>query len=221
MRLPLDKFMTGAILLAISFGCTTTFPNQSSSANVTATPTPTATQTSYNSTTNRPATKTDTISIEGEKVPVTLRLYDQYSNLFTTYFPEKDFLVEGVSSGEGTGVKFTANFGGNRNDNAYVQVSFLNDFQTLERLRNFVNGKNGLIASNRWQLGESTQKVGYAWAIERIAFRQGNNIVGNLYLGQQNGRVFYVITHYPVEYGDGFPPRADLILKNLQVAVNQ
>lgn len=220
MHLQLMNFMTGAILLATSFGCTTTFHNQSSSGN-SVTATPTAIQTSYNSTANRPATKTDSITVEGEKVPVTLRLYDQYSNLFTTYFPEKEFLAEGVSSGEGTGVKFIANFGGSKNENAYVQVAFLNDFTTLEQIRSFVNSKNGLLVSNAWQVVDRTQKVPYAWAKEKIAFSKGKNTVGNLYLGQQNGKVFYVITHYPVEYGDGFPPRADLILRNLQAAVNK
>jgi hypothetical protein len=220
MHLQLKKLMIGAILLAISFGCTTTFQNQVSPGNSVET-TPPTTQTSYNSTTNRPATKTDTITVEGEKVPVTLRLYDQYSNLFTTYFPEKDFLAEGSSSGEGTGVRFIANFGGNRNDNAYVHVAFLNDFKTLDQLKSFVNGDKGLIASNKWQVVERTQEVPYAWAQEKIVFSQGKNIVGNVYLGQQNGKVFYVITHYPVEYGDGFPPRADLILKNLQATVDK
>ncbi|MDZ8053043.1 MAG: hypothetical protein RMX68_003155 [Aulosira sp. ZfuVER01] len=208
--------MTGAILLTTSLGCAPAVHSQLSQSN-SATATPTAIQTSYNSTTNRPATKTATISVEGEKVPVTLRLYDQYSNLFTTYFPEKDFLAEGGSSGEGTGVRFIANFGGNKNENAYVHVAFLNSIKTLDQLKSFVNGKNGLIASNKWRVVDRTKKVPYAWAKEKIVFSQSKNIVGNVYIGQQKGKVFYVITHYPVEYGDGFPPRADLILKNLQV----
>jgi hypothetical protein len=212
--------MTGAILLVTSLGCATPIQNQlSPDNNITATPT--GIQTSYNSTTNRPATKTATISVEGEKVPITLRLYDQYRNLFTTYFPEKDFLAEGVSSGEGTGVKLIANFGGSKNENAYVHVAFLNDFKTLDQIRSFVNSKNGLLASNGWQVVERTQKAPYTWAKEKIVFSKGKNVVGNVYLGEQSGKVFYVITHYPVEYGDGFPPRADLILRNLEVAVNK
>ncbi len=208
--------MTGAILLATSLGCAAPLPNQLSSGNITTTAT--AFQTSYNSTSNRPTTKTATISVEGEKTSITLRLYDQYSNLFTTYFPDKEFLAQGSSSDEGTGVRFIANFGGSKNENAYVHIAFLNNLKTLQQLKGFVNAKNGLIASNRWRVVDRTQKVPYAWAREKIVFSKGKNIVGNVYLGQENGKVFYVITNYPVEYGDGFAPRADLILQNLQVA---
>jgi len=41
--------------------------------------------------------------------------------------------------------------------------------------------------------------------------------VGDVYLGEQNGKAFYVISQFPVEYGDGFPPRSDLILQHLEV----
>ncbi|OUL25770.1 hypothetical protein BV378_14550 [Nostoc sp. RF31YmG] len=216
MHLHLGNLMTGAILLATSLGCAAPLPNQLSSGNITTTAT--AFQTSYNSTSNRPTTKTATISVEGEKTSITLRLYDQYSNLFTTYFPDKEFLAQGSSSDEGTGVRFIANFGGSKNENAYVHIAFLNNLKTLQQLKGFVNAKNGLIASNRWRVVDRTQKVPYAWAREKIVFSKGKNIVGNVYLGQENGKVFYVITNYPVEYGDGFAPRADLILQNLQVA---
>ena len=211
------NLLTGAIMLTTLLGCANPLPNQLSPGN-SVTGTPTGFETSYNSTSNRPATKTATISVEGEKVPITLKLYDQYSNLFTSYFPDKDFLAEGGSSGEGTGVRFIANFGGSRNDNAYVHVAFLNNLKTFGQLKTFVNAKNGLIASNKWRVVSRNQKVSYPWAKEKIVFSQGKNIVGSVYLGQQNGKVFYVITHFPAEYGDGFPPRADLILQNLQVA---
>ncbi len=217
MTFKLVNLMTGAILLLTTLGCATPAQNQLSSGN-SITPAPTATQTSYNSKTNRPATKTATISIEGEKTPITLRLYNQYSDLFSTYFPEKDFIAEGNSSGEGTGVRFIANFGGSKNDNAYIHVAFLNDLKNLNQLRSFINGKNGLIASNGWRAVSRSQKVAYPWAKEKIVFSKGKDIVGDLYLGQQNGKVFYVILQFPVEYGDGFPPRADLILQNLEVA---
>lgn len=216
MTLKLVNLMTGAILLVTTLGCATSAQNQLSSEN-SVTPAPTAIQLSYNSKANRPATKTATISIEGEKSPITLRLYNQYSDLFSTYFPEKDFIAEGSSSGEGTGVRFIANFGGSKNDNAYIHVAFLNDLKNLNQLRSFINGKNGLIASNGWRAVSRSQKVAYPWAKEKIVFSKGKDIVGDVYLGQQNGKVFYVILQFPVAYGDGFPPRADLILQNLQV----
>ncbi|MBD2197073.1 MULTISPECIES: hypothetical protein [Calothrix] len=215
MHLYSKNILIGAILLTSSLGCAAPINNQPSS-DASVSPTPTGIQTSYNSTSNRPATKTATIGVEGEKVPVTLKLYDQYSDLFSTYFPDKEFIAEGLSSGEGTGVKFIANFGGTRNENAYVHIAFLNDVKTLEQLKSFVNGQNGLIATNKWQVVNREQPVTYPWAKEKIVFNQGKDIVGNIYLGQQNDKVFYVITQFPVEYGDGFPPRANLILENLQ-----
>ncbi len=211
------NLMAGTILLVTTLGCTIPAQNQLSSGN-SVTPAPTAIQTSYNSKANKPATKTATISIEGEKTPITLKLYNQYSDLFTTYFPDKEFIAEGSSSGEGTGVRFIANFGGSKNENAYIHVAFLNDLKNLNQLRNFINGKNGLIASNGWRAVSRSQKVSYPWAKEKIVFSKGKDIVGDVYLGQQNGKVFYVILHFPVAYGDGFPPRADLILQNLEVA---
>ncbi|BAY13612.1 hypothetical protein [Calothrix sp. NIES-2098] len=217
MHLHPVNVMSGAILLLASLGCAAPFQTQLSPGN-SFTATPTAIQTSYNSKSNQPTTKTDTITVEGEKIPITLKLYDQYSNLFTTYFPDGEFIAEGGSSGEGTGVRFIANFGGNKNENAYVHVAFLNNVKTLEQVKSFVNGKNGLIASNKWRVVDRSQKVPYPWAKEKIVFSKGKNIVGTIYLGQQKGKVFYVITHFPVEYGDGFPPRADLILKNIQVS---
>lgn len=208
--------IAGLIVLGSSFGCVLPKQYEVGQSN-TATFAINTNEISYSSKSNRPTTKTAIISIEGEKTTLILKLYAEYRNLFTTYFPDKDFLPEGVSSGEGTGVRFITNFGGTKNNNAYVSISFLNSLQNLGQLRRFVNGKSGLIATNKWRVVSRTRNAAYPWAKERIAFRQGRDITGNLYLGQQNGKVFYVITHYPVEYGDGFAPRADVILKNLQI----
>jgi hypothetical protein len=206
-------FLAGTLVLGASMGYVL-----HDSRSVTATPTPIL---ANRSTTNKPATKTATISVEGEKTPVTLRLYDQYSRLFTTYYPIQDFVPEEVSSTTGKGVRFIVNFGGTRNDNAYVNVVFPNGVNNLRQLRNLINGKSGLLASNGWQIVSRTRNVPYRYAQEKIVFnkKQDNeNITGNIYLGQQNGKAFYVVTHYPVEYSDGFTPRADLIMKNLEVS---
>lgn len=204
------------VLLVTSWGCTVPQSNQATSGNSTDS-TATPIDSSYNSKSNRPETITATISIEGEETPINLRLYQEYSDLFTTYYPAEDFISEGVSSGEGTGVKFITNFDGQKNEDAYVSISFLNSFQTIEQLRNFVRGESGLIASNKWEFVNQTQDASYPWAQEQILFRNGQDITGVIYLGQQDNKVFYVVTHYPLEYGDGFIPRADFILKNLEV----
>jgi hypothetical protein len=208
--------ITSVIILGSTFGHVFLPEAQVIASSKTAA-TPHTIEISDSSKSRKPSTKTAVISVEGEKTTVSLKLYEEYKNLFTTYFPDKDFLTEGVSSGEGTGVRFIANFGGVKNNNAYVGISFLNSVKNLGQLRRFVNSKSGLIASNKWRVVSRIQNTSYSWAKEKIVFRQGRDLTGTLYLGQQNGKVFYVITLYPIEYGDGFAPRADLILRNLQV----
>lgn len=168
----------------------------------------------------KPSTKTDTISIEGEKSEVTLKLYDELSQIFTTYFPKDDFVAESVSSGEGTGSLFYFNIDGNKNSDAYVSVFFPNEVNNAEQLERLLTAKGGLVQTNQWQMENRTKDIPYSWAKEKIIYKQPGseqNILAALYIGEANGKVFYVITHYPAEYGDGFAPRADFILKNLDV----
>ncbi len=163
----------------------------------------------------RPATKKATLSVEGEKTQITLKLYQ--NPLFITYFPPQDFLVESTSSGEGQGVRFIVNFGGKKNENAYVHLAFLSNLQNYSQVSKFINSKNGLIAANKWRVVNRNQNKPYPWVKQNIAFSHGKNILGNIYIGEQNGKAFYLITHFPAEYGDGFAPRVDLILRNLVV----
>jgi hypothetical protein len=164
----------------------------------------------------KPATKKATLYIEGEKSTITLKLYQNPS--FSTYFPSDDFLVKSSSSGEGQGVEFIANFGNKKNENAYVHFAFLNNFQKYSQVSKFVNSKNGLISGNKWRVVSRTKNTFYPWVKEKIVFSQGKNIVGSIYIGEQKGKAFYVITQFPAEYADGFTPRADLILRNLEVS---
>lgn len=166
----------------------------------------------------RPPTKTTTIKIEGEKTPVNLKLYQQDSPRFSTYVPE-DFIVETSAAGEGTSARFIANFGGTRNDQAYVHFFFPAQAMNLNQIRPLVTGKRGLLANNKWQVVRRNTNIPYRWVKERIFFkqRQGNqNFVGSVLIGENRGKAFHVITHYPAEYGDGFDPRANLILQNTQ-----
>ncbi len=168
----------------------------------------------------RRPTKTATIYVEGEKTQVTLKLYKQSSPKFSTYYPDKFFVPERLSSDEGTRTYFYVNTTGTKKTDAYVSVISLNFIKNLEQLKQFVNGKSGLIASNRWQVTQRTTKLPYAWAKEKISFQQSKNnqlYLGNIILGQSQGQTFYVITYYPGEYGDGFSPRENLILQNLQL----
>src|SRR5690242_3929475 len=72
----------------------------------------------------KPITKTDTISVEGEKTEVTLKRYDQASEVFTTYFPEKDFVAQSRGFDEGTGAGFIYNVSGRQNKDVFVAMFF-------------------------------------------------------------------------------------------------
>lgn len=170
---------------------------------------------SQKSPSTRPATKKATLSVEGEKTQITLKLYQ--NPLFITYFPSEDFLVKSTSSGEGKGVRFIVNFGGKKNENGYVHLAFLSNLRNYAQVSQFINGKNGLIATNKWRVVNRNQNKTYSWVKQNIAFSYGKNIIGNIYIGEQNGKAFYVITHFPAEYLDGFLPRANLILRDLVV----
>ncbi len=184
-----------------------------------------STQTIETTQSQRHSTKTDTISVEGEKTEVTLKRYDQASHVFTTYFPENDFVAESSGSGEGTGTRFYFNAGGQQNKDVYVALFFPAQATSLEQIKQLVTQEPGLLESNQWKVVNQTEEVPYAWAKERIVFEEqrpsSQNIQGEVYIGESNGKAFYVITHYPAEYAEGFGPRADLLLKNLQLPINR
>ena len=168
----------------------------------------------------QPRTKTEVISVEGEETEISLKLYDEASEVFTTYFPENDFVAESGGSGEGTGARFYFSAGGTRNEVVYISMFFPAQATSLEQIRKLVMQPGGLLQSNRWQVVNRTEEVPYSWAKERIVFREGmtsQNIMGEIYIGESNGKAFHVITHYPAEYSEGFIPRSELILQNLQV----
>jgi len=41
--------------------------------------------------------------------------------------------------------------------------------------------------------------------------------MGTVYIGESQGKAFRVTEHFPADFGDGFAPRASLILKHLQL----
>lgn len=211
MKLHQDICLISTVfLLFISAACS--FPNPENRA-----VSPTDVNQKKQTETQKPSTKTTNIIIEGESTTISLELYSH--PLFTTYFPTSDFIPESVSSGEGSSVRFYANFGGTKNEAAYVQFFFPAYTHTINQLKQtWIEGENGLLASNGWRITEVVQKTAYPWAKEKINYYQPeNNIVGTVYVGESEGSVFYVVTHYPAEYGDGFMPRANLILQNLDI----
>ena len=72
--------IAGTILLVGSLGCAIPAQNGVSHSN-SLTTAPTAIFVSYNSKTKRPPTKSATIYIEGEKIPITVKLYNKFIDI--------------------------------------------------------------------------------------------------------------------------------------------
>ena len=167
--------------------------------------------------------KYDTLRIEGNRQAVRLTLYNEENFGVRTYIPDRDFIPETVASGEGMAIHFIANFGGRKNENARVSIFFPAAHVGIDQLRDMTIGPNGLLAINKWRLIKSFKRaeLPYAWAHEQYTFqyRNGDNYFsGLIIIGESNGRPLRVVTQYPDEYADGFPVRANIILKNLKVA---
>ena len=119
---------------------------------------------------------------------------------FSTYVPE-DMLFEPASSGEGDGYYFYTNFGGTRNENAFLLVFV------------FPAGTDQTHAQQMLQAFNTSRNVTSTEG-DRFTFqRGGTRFHGGISLGEHNGRYYYVAEQYPAEYGDGFGPRAEFIKK--------
>lgn len=167
---------------------------------------------------DRPATITETVSVEGEPVEVELQLFDQAALPFTTYVPE-DFTAEPSSSSEGEGVRFYFSPTGTPDENAYIHIFFPADAPSSEAVAEMLTGEQGLLVTNGWQVIDRSEVTSYPWAKEKIAYQESTAegvYTGTVFVGEHEGQAFVAFTHYPLEYGDGFEPRAAIVLENLE-----
>lgn len=167
----------------------------------------------------RPDTRVIPMTIEGEVIEMELRLFDQSPLPFTTYVPTKDFQNEVGSSDQGTVAQFVFSPQGKKDKNAYVQIFLPAQQTSVEEMRDLLLGERGLLMTNNWELVDRTDIVSYPWAREKLIYQQQTDkqaFVGSIYIGDHLGRSFYALTHYPVEYVDGFEPRSTIMLENLQ-----
>jgi hypothetical protein len=136
----------------------------------------------------RPDTKRDSIQLEGTWEPITATLVKPQASLpFSTYVPD-DMAFEQNSADEGEGYYFFAEFGGQKNENAFMLVFIL---------------PQGSSAADAQSLGSAF-----------IASRSGAGRIANVRYGEYNGRFFYVAHAYPAEFGDGMGPRTHFIRTN-------
>lgn len=194
-------------------------PSQSVSSPTNSTPGSTEPGKYDRASTAQPDTKIITMNLEGKPTEVELKRFHQSPLAFTTYYPEGAFTPEMGASGEGVGVRFYFSPTGKKDDAAYIHFFFPSGANSIEFIQDLVLGDHGLLVSNGWELIDRTDIVSYPWAKEKLLYQHQEGaevMVGAIYIGQQEGQPFYALTHYPVEYGDGFEPRSNIVLENLQ-----
>jgi hypothetical protein len=171
--------------------------------------------------TQRPETKTETIYLEGEPYEVTLQLFDNVAAPFTTYYTPETIIADGGCADEGCGFRFSAKTEQNQpNDAAYLHFFIPSGSPDLVELREmYVTGENSLMANNpTWEQTETTEgSEQYPWVEETVSFfdsQQG--AMGRIMLGEHEGQALAAIEFMEGDYGDGFGPRFQTILENLE-----
>ena len=161
----------------------------------------------------RPAVKRAPLSIEGTTDTIDVELVrspEGWVPAFSTYRPA-DMLQETMSSDEGDGIRFIANFGGLRNDDAFVHVFFYPATATEAGVRRTLDS---YLATRQERITEARR---YRWTLIERPFMGSSSRAGRTYgwigAGQHADRWFHIAIEYPQEYGDGFGPRADYILQ--------
>lgn len=167
---------------------------------------------------DRPAEKRVMVEMEGMGEELRLVLYRSPPDFplpFSTYVPE-DMIAEPAASGEGhddgDGVSFVANFGGQRNDAVAVRLLVAAESAPEEdmivRLRELARDLGTEL--------DDEPESRFAWSV-----REYRNLApasrraaaeGVMAIGRLEGRIFALALHHPAEYGDGFGPRAGVIL---------
>lgn len=153
-----------------------------------------------------PQTKEGTILIEGMEEPVTLLKFDapdDWPLQFSTWYPDS-WLAETESTEEGQRVRFVANYGGNRNDDVFFEVFVYPDGTTEEDVL-------ARAADLAEELGiNAISERRYGWTMAEYA--GVTDAVNVLLVGGYGQNFFHVWEHYPGEFGDGYAPRAQLVM---------
>lgn len=163
-----------------------------------------------------PTTKPGTLIVEGEPVEVTLNLYADADMPLITYYPESLAVDDGCGD-IGCGIFF-------RSTGAYtaeVNFFFPSGELAIADLEAEVTSDQGMIANQGWIIdGIETDpaSLSFPWAKTLVRFHEPNyELVGAVYIGEANGRVFRVTVVMLPEAGDGFSPIAHSILEHVQV----
>ncbi len=175
---------------------------------------------------DRPATRTDTIRIEGMAEPVELRLFrtpDGFPIPFSTYVPED---MEPSGDASGRTAHFTAEFGGVRNEDAFLHFYVFPQGtplqETLALMKGYKTSRGVPVSQGLEPIADELPRPDLRWATEdayRFLYESGDSwYTGTVGVGEWNDRYYMMVQHYPQEYGDGFGPRTALILDRWQWA---
>ena len=157
---------------------------------------------------SRPATAVGTVSIEGSDEPIDLRLVtvEDTPLPFSTYVPAS-WSDDVLGSGEGTGARFA--MGGSGAEGVVtVFVPSEPNRAGIEELARVVAESNGTARA-------MTDRP--AWARAGYTF-SGPAALGSVLVGEHAGVPFYILRTFPPDMGDGFAPRAALVLDRLRWA---
>ena len=155
---------------------------------------------------SRPETARDTISVEGVDEPIDLRLVtiEDTPLPFSTYLPA-DWSDDLLGSGEGTGARFAMGEPGSEGV-VTVFVPSEPNRAGIEELARVVAESNGTVQP----------LTGAApWVRAGHRFRS-DALVGRVRVGEHAGIPFYILETHPHELGDGFGPRAAVVLDRLR-----
>lgn len=167
----------------------------------------------------RPEFSSEQIEIEGQPTELTLKLFTEPELPYSTYVPIDEFVTDIQETEQATVVTHYANFGGTLNENAYMRVVLPKRSTTVEALQEQILGEEGLMASQNWQITDRTDVVVWPWAREYIHYLSRDadqNSAGEILIGEHEGQGFYILSHYPIEYTEGFEPRAMVLINELQ-----
>ncbi|MDW7672237.1 MAG: hypothetical protein SCK57_02120 [Bacillota bacterium] len=155
-----------------------------------------------------------TFLIEGMEEAVTLNLFKDETLPFYTYYPD-DMLAETVSKSNVEGVRFSANYGGIQNADAYVSVMVYQKSAVAseEAFLEELTGDSGVLTQRNYEWVEKVEAIErmHDWTLREYFF-MNDEFTGALYAGEYGNEFFYIAIHYPWEYGDGLEARAYVIL---------
>ncbi|WP_110926786.1 hypothetical protein [Bacillus massiliglaciei] len=171
----------------------------------------TETDSSENPAKDRPKEKSDTIQLEGIEESFQFILHDSPRLGFSTYIVQ-DLLVEEESSEEGNTMNVYANFAGQKNKDARVQI-FAKSAGTNLTAEEQTELAKEAVKSDGFKIEERTDNRPnrFSWSESEFDIAKENSnehtIVGTVSIFQHSGRYYYAIVHYPVEFEEGFIPR--------------